>query len=80
MINHKLKANLAKLEHQLKQEISVPNNPKLVKNLLKEKEIEIQILKKNLKIPEGHDVQTPELVSLQTKRDEFCRDMLKFKE
>ena len=57
-----------------------PNNILLVKNVLKEKEIEIQILKKKLKIPEGHHVQTPELVSIQTERDGFYRDVVKFKE
>ena len=68
--NDKIKSNLAKLEHQLKQEKTPnkacqlqikdykqkiidlgvdPTNFELVKNLLKEKEVEIQVLKKNSK-------------------------------
>ena len=57
-----------------------PNNPNLVKNMLKEKDIEIQILKKKLKIPKGHHIQSPELLFMQAKRDEFYKDMLKYKE
>lgn len=57
-----------------------PNNSKPVKNLLKEKEVEIKVLKKKIKIPEGHHIQTPKLVSLQIGKDEVYRDMLKFKE
>lgn len=57
-----------------------PNNPELVKNLLKEKDIEIKILNKNLKIIEGHHIQTLKLVCMQTKRDEFYKDVLNYKE
>jgi hypothetical protein len=57
-----------------------PNNLEPIKNPLKEKYIEIYILKKKLKIPVGHHIQTPKLISVQTKRDEFYRDMLKYKE
>ena len=48
--------------------------------MLKEKDTEIQILKKKLKILERHHIQTPKLISVQTERDEFNRDMLKYKE
>lgn len=42
-----------------------PNNPQPVKNLIKEKENEIHILKKKLKILETRQIQTPKLVALQ---------------
>lgn len=48
-----------------------PNNLEPVKKLFKEKDIEIERLKKKPKIPEGHHIQTPEVVALQIERDEF---------
>lgn len=37
-------------------------------------------MKKKIKIPQGHHIQSPELISIQTERDDVHRDMLKYKE
>ena len=55
-----------------------PANAKPVKDFLKEKDIEIQILKKKLKIPNTQHIESPELVSLQAERDKYYKEMLMY--
>lgn len=57
-----------------------PNSQEHVKNLLKDKENEIQILKKKLKILATQHIQTLELMSLQDEKDTIYREMLQYKE
>ena len=51
-----------------------------MKELIKEKDNEIQTLKKKLKIPNTQHVQTPKLVTLQEERDKIYKEMLMYKE
>lgn len=57
-----------------------PRNIEPVNHFLKEKENEIQILKKKSRIPEAWHIKTLELITLQSEKDEFYKYMVKFKE
>ena len=55
-----------------------PSNTNPIKDLIKEKDIEIQVLKKKLKIPNTQHIQTPELLAFQEERDKIYKEMLMY--
>lgn len=56
------------------------NNSKPIKDLIKEKDNEIHILKKKLKIPNTWHIQYPKYVALQEKRDMIYQEIMLYKE
>ena len=57
-----------------------PSNYKPVKDLIKEKDNEIQILKKKLEIPNTQHIQSPKLVALQEESYKIYKEMMLYKE
>ena len=57
-----------------------PNNTKPVKDLNKEKDNELHVLKKKLKIQDTQHIQTPDIVALEEERDKIYKEILMYKE
>jgi hypothetical protein len=57
-----------------------PQDAASIEALMKTKDIEIQALKKNLKIPRIDHVQTPELQVMQQEKDQLLRKIVQMKD
>ena len=58
---------------------SEPGNAQATKKILEEKDNTIQVLKKNLKIPNTEHSQSPELFTLQEEKDKVYQEMMDYK-